>query len=174
MKITGLVVILVIKGLLLTTRVNSCEIYDLDINDESKNCKHSYFEISEEIPLNKLESLKFKEFIFGSIELIINKITWGFEKEHEKYLIESQKDVSFVNNISVDERINNYLKNADLLTGEEIKKGVLQILKNYQKNDKKNNPDSSNRMIHSETLENDQISFNQGFVNLVIFPNEYI
>ncbi|KAH8583661.1 uncharacterized protein ELE39_003369 [Cryptosporidium sp. chipmunk genotype I] len=174
MKITSLVAILIINGLLLTTRVNSCGIYDLDVNDKNSSCKHSYFEISEEIPLNSLEPLKFNELIFGSIELIISKIKLGFEKEYERYLSESQKSVSFVNNMSVDERITNYIKNSDFLTGEEIKKGILQILKNYQKNDKGNHFDSTNRIIHSEVLENNKIPLSQGFVNLVVFPDEYI
>ncbi|EAK87543.1 hypothetical protein [Cryptosporidium parvum Iowa II] len=174
MKIKSFVAILVIKGLLLTTRVNSCGIHDLDINDENSNCKNSYFEITEEISLNSLDSLKLNELIFDSIELIINQIKWRFEKDHERYLSESQKSLSFVNNISLDERIDNYIKNANFLTGEEIKKGVLQILKNYQKNDKLNNFDSSNRIIHSEVIENNKIPLNQGFINLVVFPNEYI
>ncbi|KAK9172747.1 hypothetical protein CmeUKMEL1_15880 [Cryptosporidium meleagridis] len=174
MKITSLVAILFIKGLLLTTRVNGCGVHEIDINDENSNCKHSYFEITEEISLNSLESLKLNELIFDSIELIINQIKWRFEKDHERYLSESQKSLSFVNNISVDERIDHYIKNANFLTGEEIKNGVLKILQNYRKNDKINKFDPSKRIIHSEVIENNQIPLNQGFINLVVFPNEYI
>lgn len=173
MKISAFVVI-VIQGLLLASRVNSCEFYDLDFNKD-EDCKHSYFDISGQAPSGLFKSLNLSELVFGGIELIVHKIKLEFEKEHERNIIKNQKPLSYIDGISVDERINNYLSNIYYLGGEEIKQGVLQILENYQKHDKKNNIDSKNRIIHSEILENSyKIPPNQGLINLVLFPNENI
>lgn len=174
MKVSTLVVVIAIQGLLLTTRVNGCELYDLDFgNDE--DCKHSHFDISDQVPLAQFESLNLNGLVFGSIELVINKIKSELEKEHERRLVKNKKSLSYVDGISLDERINSYLANIHFLGGEEIKQGVLEIIENYQKHDKGNKLDSKNRIIHSELLENNyKIPPNQGFINLVLFPNENI
>ncbi|KAJ1606651.1 hypothetical protein OJ253_2654 [Cryptosporidium canis] len=173
MKVSALLFILVIQGLLLT-RVNSCEIDNLDINDE-ESCKDSFLDISEAISLNQFETLKLNGLVFDSIGFIIDKIRLEFEKEHKKYLIKSQESMAFINSISVDERINNYLENSNIISGEEIKDGVLQILKNYRKSEKGSNLNSSNRFIHSEILDDQFITPPiHGFIHLDILPNENI
>ncbi|KAK6587787.1 hypothetical protein RS030_81223 [Cryptosporidium xiaoi] len=117
--------------------------------------------------IEKINNYYNSELLMNGFEHVFERINNELIKEYKMNLKESGKDLTYINNVSVDDRINNYILNNGnkLIRGADIKHDIYTILKNYK--ERKNS-----RHIHSEPLNSNII--NSGLVNLLLVPNQFI
>ncbi|KAF7458907.1 hypothetical protein HWI79_594 [Cryptosporidium felis] len=172
MKFSSLILLFLIKSILMIIAVG-CEACDLNI----KSCKKDYLELLEQdVPFMESKISLKSGILLGNIEFIVERINNELMKEYEKLLTKIQNSTSYMKNIPVDQRISEYLKNANFLSGEELKRGIMQILKNYSKqlNGFNSNISLTNRVLHSEVLDSEEAFLGNGFFNLILYPDEII
>ncbi|KAH8739625.1 hypothetical protein FG386_001182 [Cryptosporidium ryanae] len=146
-----LILIFIVKCAILITFLNACV-----MNTDSISCK-----------IEEINNYYNSELLIDGFEHLFERISSKLIREYKMNLKESEKDLKHVKNVSVDDRISNYILNNEnkIIRGVDIKNGIYTILKNYNEN-------KNSRVFHSEPLNNNII--NSGLFNLFLIPNELI
>ena len=146
-----LLIILIMEYIMTTTCIDGCI-----IGNNGINCS-----------INQANDCYGSELLINTFEHVFQRINNELMREYRMNLKESEKDLTYVKNVTVDDRIDNYITSSSnkIIKGIDIKHGVSTILRNY-------NEGKDTRAFHSEPLDDSVVV--SGLVNLLLTPSGLI